>query len=1251
MLNLSGKGVKFMRSQSDLLIRCSGILFVAIAVLLTIGAPGLMAQTAGSISGHLADPAGASLPQTDVTLTNVDTNTSRATKSTGSGDYTFTEVPPGHYKLQVQQTGFKTTQSDAFEVQVAQSVKLNFTLEVGAMTESVSVAAAGALLQSENPTLGTVIQAKEINELPVNGRNYLALVALSSNVNTLSSGSGQAGSRLGGDRASQSIAVGGQRIMFDYYTLDGIVNTDPDFNTYIAQPSMDGIQEMKVQTGVYSAEYGHEASQINVLSKSGTNSIHGSLFEFIRNNYVDAQPYWFRNRHPLTGPGSVQVINPYKYNDYGFEFDGPIWIPKVYDGRNKFFFMVNDEWFHSRSSNPNAQAVVPTPEMAAGNFSNFSYNWIDSMNVVHSQPVTIYNPATGLPFANNTIPSASIASQSTALLNYEGTAPGGGSGTNQYQWNCPLNANPSATGANKNCSAIPNYFFRTLSNVNRQSMTVRGDYNMSQKSQLSFRYSGGVEDQISTGRLGAGSKLVTNYYQYMGSNTYTFSPAVVNEVRFGYSHFFNSQGLLSAFTNDVVDKLGIPGLAGGDPSTWGIPDMSFGSSSFNGVGGTTAAGATFGTTPSIYAGIGDAGGDGPYVINDPIWQIVDNVTWVKGRHSLRLGFEYNRQTFNQLGNQFSRGQFSSQPLTTSIFTGGSLHGGDSLADFLLGNLRQATVAVAVANANYVRNVENAYVDDTYKVTPKLTISAGLRYELTPPWNDTYGNNFNTLLPVFPKLGDISTTYGTPSAPPTFNANYPYYARQGNCDPANVYTGLAIRWTASKVVCSNGTVPNGALMKTIYTNFAPRFGVSYSPTAKTVVRAGYGIFYTQDIGNAYFDMARNIAGRVTVTNQNSSSPGTASNLTWANATPGATGNNISNLGSSTVAFANASTHHTSYTEQMLLNLQQQVGKNWSFEMGYQGALSRHLYGFLNANQATPAGLLGPGVGYSASTGVKTSATSREPFQNVIGGLQYVHDEGTGNYHSGSVKVNRRFSKGASLTASYTYSKSLDDSSGIRNQGNDLLYPQNSYCIPCEYGPSAFDVRNRVVVAGLYELPIGPGKMISTNKLVGTVVGGWQIGGTFTHQTGQVATPTYGNDNTGLAGPFGNFDRPNSTGISPFMACNSSTVDKCANIAAYSQPGVAVTTTSNTTVIEGVFGNAQRGSFHGPGVTNMDASLHKSFVMPYSEKHHLDIRFEAFNALNHPSWSTPNVNFTSSTFGQVGGTSVGMRQLQLAAKYQF
>src|SRR5438067_1571867 len=679
-------------SQSRELLsrRCSvsPVLCVSALLLAFTNSPGVRAQSSGTVSGHLSDPTGASLADGEVTLTQVATEAVRTTKSTETDDYTFTQVSPGMYSLQVKHGGFKAVQSDKFEVQIDQGVRLNFTLQVGEVTQSIDVMTTGALLQSDNASLGTVVENAEIKELPLNGRNYLALVALASNANTLSPGAGQAGARLGGERASQSIAIGGNRIMFDYYTLDGLNNTDPDFNTYVGLPSIDGIQEFKVQTGVYSAEFGHEASQVNVVSKSGTNTYHGSLYEFIRNNYVDANPYFFP--YNLTPPR----VFPFKWNDYGFELDGPIRIPKIIDGRDKIFFMVDDEWRHIRSVGQ-GQAVVPTAALVAGNFQGYTFQ--DATGV---HPVTIYDPATNQPFPNNTIPSSRISPVSTALLNYLGTAP----------------AAPTYTCSGTSCSVNNNYAFTTSSPQDRQSLTVRGDYIQSQKMQYGFRYISGNESILSTGLLGAGSKILTNYYQYMGSNTWTATPHIVNEARFGYTHFYNSLGLLAAFTNDVVDAVKIPGLSGGDSSTWGIPDVSFGS-------------GPAGTTKSIWSGFGDRGGDGPYVVTDPQLQVVDNVTWIKGRHSLRLGFEYNRQTFNQLGNQFSRGQFSAQPIATALHTGTGLSGGDSLADFLLGNLYQSTVAVAVANANYLRNVEAAYVDDTYKVLPNLSISAGLRWEL------------------------------------------------------------------------------------------------------------------------------------------------------------------------------------------------------------------------------------------------------------------------------------------------------------------------------------------------------------------------------------------------------------------------------------------------------------------------------------------------------------------------------------------
>jgi hypothetical protein len=1173
-----------------LLGRCSASIACCIFVFILAmsSAASLSAQTSGSISGHVADPTGAVIPDTNVTLTNVGTGAVRTTVTTGAGDYLFPDVPPGVYNIQATHQGFKATQSENVQVQVQQSLRQDFTMAVGEVTQTVTVQATGALLQVENATLGSVVENAAINELPLNGRNYLSLVALSSNANTLSPYSGQAGSRLGGDRATQAISVGGQRIMFDYYTLDGVNNTDPDFVTYLGLPSLDGIQEFKVQTGVYPAEFGHEATQVNVVSKSGTNTYHGSMYDFIRNNIADANPYYF----PYNA--APPKVFPYKWNDYGFELDGAIRIPKIYDGRDKFFFMVDDEWRKIRTIGQGS-ATVPSPAIAGGNFQGFTDK--------NGNPVTIYDPTTGdanglgkTPFLNNMIPSGEIAPQSTALLKYLGT---------------------STTPFYANGKVVANYAYSTSAPQDRQGLTVRGDYIQSQKSQYAFRYSSGNENILSTGLLGAGSKIVTNYYQYMGSNTWTFTPHIVNEARFGYSHFFNSLGLLSAYTNDVVDSIKIPNMTGGLPSTWGIPDMAFSQ-------------GPAGTTPAIWQEIGDIGGDGPYVVTDPNWQIVDNVSWVRDKHSIRIGFEYSRQTFNQLGNQFSRGQFFAQPISTSLETKNpstgvvTLSGGDSLADFLLGDLSQATVAVAVANANYVRNVQAYYVDDTYKVLPKLTISAGLRYELTPPWNDTFGNDFVAYVPNMPNMGDTSTTYT--------QSQWPFYVRQGNCTAADVYQGIAVRWTTPlgpAPRCSNGLLPNGPLLDTKYLNFAPRFGISYSPTATMVIRTGYGIFYAQDIGNSYFDMARNIAGRVTKVNVDTSTGIYGnSNLTWANASPGGGGGAISNLGPST-AYDVAPSHKTTYTQQFLLNIQQQVGQDWSFEVGYQGALSRHLYGFKNANQPTPYGYIG--------NGTSSSVASRTPFANM-GGIQDAHDMGTGNYNAFDVKATRRFSKGLNVIASYTWGKSLDDTSGIRSQGNDNLYPQNSDCIPCEYGRSAFDVKNRIVASALYELPIGPGKLLKTNRAVGEFVGGWQIGGIFTHQTGAVGTPLLGVDNSSIASPFGAFDRPNLTGTSPYLTGSARSLNDWVNKLAYATPTA------------GTFGSMQRGSFTGPGFTNLDASLHKAFNMPYNEKHQLAIRFEAFNSLNHPNWNNPNLSLSSSTFGRIAGTAP-LRQLQLAAKYQF
>ena len=1119
----------------------------SVIVLAIAAAQSIWGQTLGEITGRVSDPSGAGVPGSAMTLTNINTNAARTAVTTDSGDYTFPSVLPGFYSVKAEHPGFKAAVTNNLEVQVQQAVRLDMTLQVGQVSDSVEISAQAVLLQSENATAGTVIENKAVTELPLNGRSYLSLVALAANANTLSPSSGQAGSRQGGDRAAQSISVAGQRIMFDYFTLDGVTNTDPNFLSYIVLPSIDAIQEFKVQTGVYPAEFGHEATQINVMTKSGGNAYHGALFDFLRNDVLDAVPYSFTANHANK--------QPFKWNDYGFEVDGPIRIPKLFNGKDRLFFMANYEWKRQRQ---NSQGIysVPTAAMFGGDFSGLN--------------TTIYDPNTGLnggtktPFPNNVIPVNRLDPISLKFLKYYPSSILPGLANNYTQ----LNASPA----------------------NRDGFTLRMDWVESPKSQWSGRYSWGDENQASTGLSITGSKLLTNYEQYLGSNTRTITPNIVNEARYGYSRFFNSTGTYSAFNTDTVATLGVPGLQSGAPVTWGVPAISLNGDGFSGIGDNT---------------------DGPYANDNNTLQLVDNVSWIKGKHTFRFGFEYNRQHYNQVGNQFSRGNFVFQPNATQS---SSKTGGDAFAEFLLGDLFQSTVAVAIANATYVRNAEAAFFDDTWKISPKLTLSLGLRYELTPPWTDTKGNLFTVAIP------QLYFGANAPSSVP-----YPYFVRQGSCtDP---YAGLAIHWTSTNAVCSNGAYPD-QLLKTSYKDFAPRIGVAYSPDAKTVVRLGFGVFYNQDIGNAVFDMSRNIAARVTL----NSTVGVPS-LFYSNAVPGGSGT-VAQI-PPPYAYVDAYAHHTSYTMQFLFNVQREIGHDWLIETGYLGNESHHLQGFQDANQGIP--------------GTTGAAPSRFPFSN-FGIIQLVADGANANYNSLNVKATRRFSAGLSVISSYTWSKSIDDTSGIRSQSYDTLFPQNSDCIRCERGLSSFDVRSRFVTSVLYDLPIGRGRMVDIkNPFLNGFIGGWQVGGILTAQSGLPGTLTIGGvDNAGSGA--GGYDRPNSTGASPYAS--NPTPSRWLNLAAF------------TEAPPGQFGNVGRNTIIGPGIINLDAQVHKEFKMPYRETHKLQVRFEAFNSLNHPNWSMPNLNILAGSsqsgqpstashqnFGVVTGTSTSMRQVQVGLKYLF
>jgi hypothetical protein len=1155
-----------------------------------LAASTLLAQTSGQISGRVVDSSGAVIANAAITLSNAATGAIRSTVTTSAGDYEFPDVQPGFYKLQATHPDFKTDTTQDVELQVQQSLRQDFTLQVGQVTQSVTVEASGALLQSDNPTLGTVVPTQTISQMPLNSRNYLSLVAVSANTNTLSTYTGQANARQGGQRGQEAISVGGQRIMYDHFTIDGINNTDVDFNTFVVQPTVDAIQEMKVQTGVYPAQYGYNATQVNVVTKSGGNQYHGTAFYFLRNNYADARGF---NYTTIPLPAKL----PFRYNDYGFVLSGPLSIPKLFDAKNRLWFMVNKEWF-SQSQEVQNNATLPTAAVEAGNFSGFTLK-------SGGAPVTIYDPATGnangtgrTPFPGNVIPANRIDPTSALVLK-------------EFY-------HPAATTQFTN-----NYAYSDPNTDDHDQFTVRADYNQSSKLQWAFRFSDGVETVSNPGfpALGAtvGTSIVTNFYQYMGSNTWTISPTIVNVFTLGYTDFYNSIGTLSQNKINAVGLVnaGIPNLEPGAAATWGIPSFSF--------------------TPDPFTAVGDST-DGPYVTSNLDKSLNDNFTWVKGKHSMDFGFQFDSMTFNELGNQQSRGNFVFQRnATAEVSTPGTLvaNTGSGFADFLLGQPYSSTYAVSIAHANYVLNAEAFYFDDNYKLLPNVTISAGLRYELTPPWFNTLGQEF---------IVDLQTN-NTPITPNIGTQEpenlWPIFRRQGNC--TNPYQGVNIEWVGTNnapVVpapqCANGNFPN-KLMQTDYTNFAPRVGISYTPSPTVVVRTGYGIYYNHDIANARFDVARNLAGRVTNTS-GGGTPGVAT-INWSNAVGSIGGGGAVAPIPPPYSYTNQFAHRTSYSQIFVLDVQKQLGKDWVFEAGYMGNVSKRLYGFRNANYSIPYGYIG--------NGASTSISARTPYPNY-GVIQLVHDEGIGNYNSFAFQVNKRFSNGFNLISSYTFSKSMDDTSGIRTQSSEL-FPQDDRCLGCEYGPSDFDVKHRVVASVVYYLPVGAGRMYApSSKIVDALIGGWEFAGLAQLQGGVPWNPginaNTANTNTISGGTPAT--RPNLVSKQFYEAHRTvGSSGQYYNPAAFAEPA------------PGFLGNVSRNMLYGPGVQNYDMSFDKNFAMPYNEHHHLQVRFDAFNAFNHTDFANPGIAGTKyidqGGFGQITGTNASLpaRQLQLAARYTF
>lgn len=1139
------------------------------------------AQTLGEITGVVQDASGALVPNASVTATNTSTNVARDTLTNSSGLYSFPGLVPGTYNVKVGAAGFETAVKSNVVLQVQQTARVDFTLQLGQAMQTIEVAANAAQLNTDNATVGTVIEEQRIMDLPLNGRSYFSLVALSPGVTTGFVPAAQAAGRLGGSRSALTIAVTGGRSTWENFTLDGITNTDIDFNTYILQPSVDALQEFKVQSGIYPAEFGRELGQVNAATKPGTNEYHGAIWEFLRNDKLDATPYDFASAtRSATNPPQVKA--PYKQNQYGYELGGPVRVPKLFNGKNRLFFMSNFEEYNSRQTTPQIITTLPAV-MRTGDFSSLlssGYVLADPLSRTGTTPAAVAQSQSFFP--GNIVPASRISPQSTLLLD---------------KW-YPLPNLPQLT------PGLPfhNYQYGLNIPLDKDTLTTRIDFNESAKSQWFGRYSWNDESTVlNTGQITVdGETLYTRASQWVLSNVRTFSPTKVNEARFGYNSLFNNITQQLAGKENVNQELGMP-VQPTDPNSFGIPNISLAQNL-----------ASFGNPTSS-----------PFQIDDKYFQWVDNFSWVMGKHALRFGGEYRYNQFPQVGNEFPRGQFYfDSQYTNAVTPGGGGSGGYTGADFLMGDTYDAIVAVSLAKADFRNSEWATYIDDTWRIHPRVTISLGLRWEVAQPLLDQAGLEPNVQLqqplPNQANVPDLS--------------KHPVFVRTGSGD---FYDGINFRyapyWSANGGVAGSPplqTVRDGRmgsrLINTNYHDFAPRIGIAWSPSDRWSIRTGFGIFYSMESKNSIFDLSRGMGGRAT----------TLAPSTWA--APTFTYTNFLNTASLPVTIPVGLTwgvaQHLpdSSSLQYVFNVQRRLGQATTIEADYTGSVSRHLGYLLNENQ----GIVNPLL----------PAVQRLPYPEWgASGIQYLMADANGNYNAFSLKLTQRFSNNLDTLLAYTWAKSLDDTSNIRGTVGADFSPQNALCpTKCEYGPSDFNIPQRFVASILYTLPFGKGqRFLNYGGVVNQVVGGWQISTITTLQSGGVLdTSSWDSAGTNF---ISNATRLDCTGGSPVLPNNNQ--NGWFNPAAF----------SNT--VAGTFGNCGRNNLRGPWLGNEDVSIVKYFRL--AERKTLEFRTEMFNAPNHVelnaggqlSWGNGSSPKPSATFGRITSTLNAMRQIQLALKFSF
>lgn len=1140
----------------------SGARWLIAAAMLALPVVPCAAQaTTGQIVGKVTDQTGALIANATVTVMDENKGVTFTGRTDSTGNFAVISLPPGLYSVTVSAPGFNKAEITHVTLVIDQHLALNFPLKVGSASSVVTVSAGVPLLQTQSAEVGTVISGNNITDLPLLGRDFYALTALVPGV-----------ANVGGSINAFSLSVSGQREFANSIQLDGIESTTNRTQDITVQPNVDSVEEFKVITASYNAEFGNAAGGVVAIqTKAGTNHVHGDAFEFFRPNFMAA-------RTDVPGTNTPQPSPILKQHQFGGTLGGPI-------KHNRAFLFGAYEGLRMKNAYSYVDSTIPF------NLVNFAANGdVDFSGLL--------DPYAGTKAAAGTIdpifdPVVSVNSYGGAEQQFTGNvipkarvSPAG--------LNAMLNLYPKP-----NLTGIDNGWFRNYEvyspvNENSDKVDARFDQVITDKDRLYAVYHWQADNQLVTDPYwgntvvpGGGDADQANKEDYGTESisvTYDriFSPRALNEVRFGYLNYYQDQYSLLNGT-DYSAKFGAGNVTvPGYPATIGFPQIYL-------ADGYLAGGSTY----------------KPYHIHDQNYQIGDSFTWT-GLHGHEFKFGGDLRLLNShpdyslfpTGFDYfdSYGYAETSNFYYTYIPGAyNWAGGSDLADLVLGLPTDVDMGLQLTNPHTKSWNLDYYAQDTYRITPRLTLNYGLRYEYQRPW--TEANN------------DIS-----------------------NFDLASGHILLAGRNGASS-----------SLVQARKNDFSPRFGFDFQVSPKTVIRAGAAIFYSpendgrEDILTMNVPFAQQAAYTNWVYNGPAAQPpaspwqyqldtGVPRNTTINIPTAGYIDPSTLQNGNLETTYAINPSMKTGTTGSFSFNVEQQFSKSTALEIGWVGSMSRHLsyeVGDINANPNDPTN--------NYNNFLTTS----------LGKIQYLTDVGNSGYNSLQVKLTRQLSRNTSFLASYTWSHSLDNGPAPFDLGsinNDS--PQNPYDLASEHASSDSDLRHNFIFSGSFYLPVGKGQHFGSNwgTFTNAVLGGWRFSPIATLRSGTPVNVVRGTNPASILPGL----RPDVTG-NPQLPRGQRTIFEYFNTGAFSVPKAL----QGSSFLPG---DAGRNLVIGPGYANLDASLAKDFTL--LEHYTVDFRAEAFNTMNTPHYSNPDGNFNSGTFGQIRSVQpASNRVAQLALKIIF